>query len=127
MAETKQIDLILQELIRRANRSDRRLRVIEQRTQAMETRLSSAEDSNFKQSKEIKKGLMEIEITLRTVGDRILKMESDMSKINEQTKNFAKRNEIKEIETMFELLNPLKQEYVTRKELSEAIRRQNRA
>jgi predicted nucleic acid-binding Zn-ribbon protein len=126
MAEAKQLDLILQELIRRANRSDRRLRIIEQRTQAMESRVNSAEDSNFKQSKEIKKSIMDVEIAMRNIADKIIKVESDMSKITEQTKNFARRNEIKEIETMFELLNPLTQEFVTRKELTEALRRQNR-
>ncbi len=126
MAEAKQLDLILQELIRRANRSDRRLRIIEQRTQAMESRVNSAEDSNFKQSKEIKKSIMDVEIAMRNIADKIIKVESDMSKITEQTKNFARRNEIKEIETMFELLNPLRQEFITKKELTEALRRQPR-
>ena len=123
MIEQKKLDLVLQELIRRANRSDRRLRIIEQRTQALESRVSSAEDANFKQSKEIKKRLMDMEIIFKNMSDKMLKLESDTSKISEQTKNYAKRNEIKELETMFDLLNPLKQEFVTRKELNEILNR----
>ena len=124
MAESKKIELILQELIRRTNRSERRLRIIEQRTQALESRLSSAEDANFKQGKDIKKNVIDLEINLKTSNDRLTKLESDMSKVADQTKNFAKRSEIKEVEAMFELLNPIKQEFVTRKELQEILRRQ---
>ena len=124
MADPKQVELILQELIRRTNRSERRLRIIEQRTQALESRLSSAEDSNFKQSKDIKKGIIDIDIAVKSFTDRLTKLESDMTKISDQTRNFAKHSEIKEIETMFDLLNPIKQEFVTRKEMQEMIRKQ---
>lgn len=124
MAESKKIELILQELIRRTNRSERRLRIIEQRTQALESRLSSAEDANFKQGKDIKKEVIDLDINVKTFNDRLTKLESDMNKVSEQTRNFAKRSEIKEVEAMFELLNPIKQEFVTRKELQEILKRQ---
>lgn len=124
MAESKKIELILQELIRRTNRSERRLRIIEQRTQALESRLSSAEDANFKQGKDIKKEVIDLDINVKTFNDRLTKLESDMNKVSEQTRNFAKRSEIKEVEAMFELLNPIKQDFVTRKELQEILKRQ---
>lgn len=124
MAESKKIELILQELIRRTNRSERRLRITEQRTQALESRLSSAEDANFKQGKDIKKEVIDLDINVKTFNDRLTKLESDMNKVSEQTRNFAKRSEIKELEAMFELLNPIKQEFVTRKELQEILKRQ---
>jgi hypothetical protein len=123
MVESKKLDLILQELIRRANRSDRRLRILEQRLQAMESRVSSAEDSNFKQSKDIKKRIIDLEIMVKNMGDKSIKAESDILKINEQAKNFAKHSELREIETMFELLNPIRQEFVTKKELRDILKR----
>lgn len=123
MVESKKLDLILQELIRRANRSDRRLRILEQRVQALESRVSSAEDSNFRQSKEIKKRIIDLEILMKNMGDRTVKVESDINKLNEQTKNFAKHSELREVETMFELLNPLRQEFVTKKELKDILKR----
>jgi hypothetical protein len=123
MAESKKLELILQELIRRTNRSERRLRIIEQRTQALESRLSSAEDANFKQGKDIKKGVIDLDISVKGFNDRLIKLESDMTKISEQSRNFAKHSEIKEVETMFDLLNPIKQQFVTRKELEDIIKR----
>jgi len=123
MIESKRLELILQELIRRANRSDRRLRIIEQRTQALESRTGSIEDINFKQSKDIKKRIIDMEFTIKSFCDRIIKIENDINRISEQLKGFAKKNEVKEIESMFDLLNPIKQDFVTKKELEEILKR----
>ena len=123
MIESKRLELILQELIRRANRSDRRLRIIEQRTQALESRTGSIEDINFKQSKDIKKRIIDLEFTIKSFCDRIIKIENDINRISEQLKGFAKKNEVKEIESMFDLLNPIKQDFVTKKELEEILKR----
>ncbi|MCD6092443.1 MAG: hypothetical protein J7J38_00290 [Candidatus Aenigmarchaeota archaeon] len=123
MIESKRLELILQELIRRANRSDRRLRIIEQRTQALESRTGSIEDINFKQSKDIKKRIIDMEFTIKSFSDRIIKIENDINRISEQLKGFAKKNEVKEIESMFDLLNPIKQDFVTKKELEEILKR----
>lgn len=123
MIESKRLELILQELIRRANRSDRRLRIIEQRTQALESRTGSIEDINFKQNKDIKKRIIDMEFTIKSFSDRIIKIENDINRISEQLKGFAKKNEVKEIESMFDLLNPIKQDFVTKKELEEILKR----
>jgi len=123
MIESKRLELILQELIRRANRSDRRLRIIEQRTQALESRIGSIEDINFKQGKDIKKRIIDMEFTIKSFSDRIIKIENDINRISEQLKGFAKKNEVKEIESMFDLLNPIKQDFVTKKELEEILKR----
>jgi len=122
MVNGKKIELILQELIRRTNRGDRRIRVVEQRTQALESRTSAIEDTDFKQNKDIKNKIMDMEVAIKSINDKLFKIENDMNKINEQIKNFARKNEVKELENMFELLNPIKQEFVTKKELEDRLR-----
>jgi len=103
MVNGKKIELILQELIRRTNRGDRRIRVVEQRTQALESRTSAIEDTDFKQNKDIKNKIMDMEVAIKSINDKLFKIENDMNKINEQIKNFARKNEVKEMEKMFEL------------------------
>lgn len=120
--EARKIELILQELIRRANRTDRRLRILEQRTQALETRLSSLEDSNFKQNKEIKKRFVDLEVVLRNVNEKLIMIESEAARLSNEIKHLAKRSEIEELKALFSLLSPLEREFVTRNEVREIIR-----
>jgi uncharacterized protein (DUF342 family) len=120
--ETRKIELILQELIRRANRTDRRLRILEQRTQALETRLSSLEDSNFKQNKEIKKRFIDLEVVLRNINEKLIMIESEVNRISNEIKQLAKKSEVKELEALFSLFSPLENEFVTRKEIREIVK-----
>ena len=56
------------------------------------------------------------------VNDEIFRMRNNLEKINRQVNKFARKRDIKEIEKMFELLSPLKQEFVTKGELEEELR-----
>ncbi|MCD6381590.1 MAG: hypothetical protein J7L43_01255 [Candidatus Aenigmarchaeota archaeon] len=122
MIDSKKLELILQELIRRANRGDRRLRELEQRTQALESRVSSLEDSLFKQTKELKKRIIDLSIDIKSISEQVNKIEENIARLNDQAKNFARRKELKELENMFELLNPIQQEFVTKEEVRKMIR-----
>lgn len=119
----KKLDLIFQEIIRRINRSDDRLRVLEQRARTMESRISTIEESILKENKDTKDRILNLDTKLKALNDKLTKIENDINKINDNLKSCAKRNEIKEIEEMFSLLNPIKNEFVTRKEMMEMLQR----
>ncbi len=122
MIDSKKLELILQEIIRRVNRADRRIRELEQRTQTLETRVNTIEDSLFKQNKEIKKKIIDIEVNMKSTTESIMKLEQILSRITDQIKEFARKKEVKELEEMFNLLNPIKSEFVTKDEVKRMIK-----
>lgn len=126
MAVDKRTEMIIQEIVRRINRTDDRLRILEQRVKVIDSSLSSLESSNIKQSNEVKDKIINIETKIKMISEKLDKIENLVEKINENLKNYAKRSDIKEIEEMFSLLNPIKNEFVTRKELLEILREEAR-
>jgi Na+/phosphate symporter len=119
----KRTELILQEIVRRINRTDDRLRLLEQRVKTLDSNLSGIEETTIKQNKEIKDKLITLETNLKIISDRIEKLENITEKITNSMKDFAKKNDLKEIEEMFSLLNPIKNEFVTKKELIEMLQK----
>ncbi|MEM5783799.1 MAG: hypothetical protein QW631_03575 [Candidatus Aenigmatarchaeota archaeon] len=122
MAVDKRTEMIIQEIVRRINRTDDRLRILEQRIKVMDSSLSSLEASSIKQTNELKDKSLAIEAKIKIMSEKLDKIENLVEKLNENLKNYAKRSDIKEIEEMFSLLNPIKNEFVTRKELLEILR-----
>lgn len=114
-------DIILQELVRRANEEGRRLRALEQRLQAVETRLDTIEDLNLKNKREIGAKFSQVSASIKSINDEIIKLKNNLDKINKQITRLARKADVKELEKMFELLNPIRQQFVTRKELEELI------
>lgn len=117
MPKDDQVQVILQELVRRANEDSRRLRAIEQKLQAMENRVISIEDSSLDKTKKNNQKFAEIEINTRNANDEMLKLKTSMERFARQINSFARRKDVKEIEKMFELLNPIREEFVTKEEL----------
>ncbi|MFH0949321.1 MAG: hypothetical protein V1802_02430 [Candidatus Aenigmatarchaeota archaeon] len=118
-AQDEKFQIILQELVRRTNDGVRRLRGIEQRVQAVESRLNSLEESGLARIKKINEKFTESDIQTRNINDEMMKIKNSLEKITRQLSTVAYKKDIKEIENMFDLLSPVKQEFVTRDELKE--------
>ncbi|MCX6818704.1 MAG: hypothetical protein NT129_01755 [Candidatus Aenigmarchaeota archaeon] len=115
--------IILQELVRRSNDESRRLRELEQRVQAIEERTASLEETNLDRIKKINSKLFDVDKSIRDMGIDITNLINNIEKINKQISTFARRRDIKEVEKMFELLSPIRQEFVTKEELEKELRR----
>lgn len=122
MADDFRMHAIIQELVRRANETTRRTRTIEQRMEASDIKQTSFEESVNERLDSLGKKLKEIESKTEDIGIEIIKLKSSLDKLNKQSEGFARRREVKEIERMFELLNPIRNEFVTRKALEEELR-----
>jgi len=110
MIEEK-FQLILQELVRRTNEESRRLRVLEQRVQALEERMSSFEDANLNRTKKLNEKIKMIDSQINNLNDDMLKIKTNLEKINRQMVDVARRKDLMEIERMFELLTPVKNNF----------------
>lgn len=113
---------ILQELVRRANETNRRMRSIEQRIEAMEIKQTSQDQSMLERTQKLNGKLKEIEVTVESLKDEMLRFKNNLDKINKQMPDLARKRDIKEIERMFELLNPIRREFLTRDELEEELK-----
>ncbi len=113
---------VLQEMLRRSNAEMTRLRDLEQRLDSLENRLGSLEEVSLERMEKSTDKFIDVNATLRNVNDEIFRMRNNLEKINRQINKFARKRDIREIEKMFELLSPLKQEFVTKSGLEEELR-----
>ena len=105
MKETN-YQVIISELVRRSNEDTRRLRVLEQRMDAMETRLASVEDSSLDKTKKNNVHFNQVDESLKSLNEEMITLKNTLDKINKQITNFARKRDIKEIERMLDLLSP---------------------
>jgi len=123
MAREDKLTLIMQELVRRSNEESRRLRSLEQRVFALETRLQSMETTDSLRIKKASDKITEFEVATKMQNEILMKLKNNLEKLTKQTEKYARKSEVKEIEKMFDLLSPASQQFVTKKDLEDFRRR----
>ena len=121
MAAPKDVEMILSELVRRINEDGRRLRILEEQARTMETRTGSAEDTILRNAQNLRDDLNKIENHFKEFDTRILRLENEITKIFKDIEKSAKKMEIKELENLINLYNPIKSRFVTREEVERMI------
>lgn len=121
-ASFEQDRLILQELVRRSNNDSRRLKELEQRFDALDTKTKTIESTVLKKHKDLESHFVEIEARVREMEERLMGFQSAFDRFNRQVTKFAMRRDIKELEHMFELFNPVTGKFVTVDELENKLR-----
>ena len=114
--------LIMQELVRRSNEDTRRLRAIEQRLEGVEARLIALEDSTLEKIKKTNAKFAELETSIKIASDDIIQMKNMLEKMSRQLSTFARKQDLKEIEHMLDLISPIREEFVTKDELEDELR-----
>ena len=124
MPDPTNYQVIMQELVRRSNEDTRRLRGIEQRLDGLETRMNSFEGSLLDKTKKTNSKFAELDLSIKTLSDELAKMNGNLDKINKQIIKFARKQDLKEIERMLDLISPIRQEFVTKDQLEEELKTQ---
>jgi hypothetical protein len=99
----------------------RRLRTLEQRTESMENRLRMLEDSTSSRSKKIDQSVVSLEAKISLMEDSLSKARLTIDKMSKTLDKTAKKTDFKELEKMFEILSPVREEFVTKKDLENYI------
>lgn len=115
--EQNKMQLILQELVRRTNNELMRIRNLEDSVTNIEERLGSLEDTSLQRTKRFNEKFAELDVAIRNLSDETAKIKNLLEKVSKQLSNVALKRDVKELERMFDLLSPVRQEYVTREEL----------
>ena len=118
----RDVQAILNELVRRANESSRRLRALEERDSLIETRVSTIQDEILKMIEDKRLINEKINEKLTEIETNILRIDNELIRMNKVIDKMAKRTELKELENMIAIFNPMKTNIVTKEDVKRIIR-----
>ncbi len=117
--------LIINQLVERVNNDAKRIRILEQRNGVIESRLNSIEQTLTGNYKEFIKVMKLQEKSITGLGDNIRVTEGKISEIVRQFKRVATKAEVKTLQNLLEIYNPIKSNFVTREELKDLQKGKN--
>lgn len=109
--------LIINQLVERVNDDAKRLRILEERNGVINSRLNSIEQNMTGNYKEFIGLVKTMEKGISELGDKIRENENKINEIIRQFKRVATKVDVKTLENLIEIYNPIKSEFVTREEL----------
>lgn len=115
--------LVINQLVEGVNDDTKRLRVLEQRSEATDSRLNSVEQSVMGNYRELADSAKALGERISGLEGRIQEMDSRIGEIIRQFKRTATRAEVKALESLIEIYNPIKSSFVTREELKGLLKR----
>jgi archaellum component FlaC len=108
---------IMVDLINRVNENVQRLRVIEQRTQTIDSRINSIEQNLVSYNKNVQKSLLERDMKISSLEERVEKIEITYKEIINQLKQVATKTNVDELKQLVSIYDPLKSSFVTKEEM----------
>jgi len=114
---------IIREIVERTNTDNSRIRVLEQENDILKSRMDTIEQALMNNRKAIERDLAELKGTLDKSGRRSDQTDSMLKELARDMKRLASSAKIKELETMVDMYNPLKSQFITREEVERLIER----
>ena len=109
------------ELVTRINTNTRRIRTLEQRHEGTEGRISSLEEKVIEELSNLKKRFDQISQDIDKLSENIGELRSEFLKMTKNLEKTARKTELKELESLIELYNPIKSRFVSREEVERLI------
>jgi len=113
---------VMTNIINRVNENIRRLRIMEQKMEAIDARIDSAEQNIMGQTKNFQKSLEERDMKMTEVDERLMGLETTTKEILKQLRMVATKSKVEELKELIEIYNPLKSSFVTKEELENAMK-----
>lgn len=113
---------IINQLVDRTNTDTKRLRILEQRSEVFENRVNSVEQNIITQRKDIYADISEVGSRLTKLNERVIKMENVLKEVVKQLKKTATKSDVKSLEQLIEIYNPLKSKFVTIEEVKKIMK-----
>jgi len=112
---------IIRELVDRTNSDNARIRVLEQENSTIKSRMDSLEQVILDQKRQADKALAELNSKIEKANKRMMQLESTLNEIVKEIKKLATTSKISELESLIEIYNPLKSQFITREEAERMI------
>ena len=120
--EARKFQVFLNEMMRRIDTNTRRIRSIEQRMDAFNLRIKALEEKIIEDTENLKKKLDQLFMDMKEISENLVKFHAEVQKIKKDLERVAKKSELKELESLLELYNPIKSKFVTREEVERMIK-----
>jgi len=117
----EQLQIILQELVRRANSHTQRLSAIDEKIKSLQLKIDSLEDAKSRLEKNLDKKIEKLAEQANNIKEELFKVNERISRLEEQSKKFAKKRELEELAEFLDIISPLKHEFVTWGELKREL------
>lgn len=109
------------ELVRRIDTNTRRIRTIEQRLDIVERRMGAIEEKIIDEIDRLRRGFEQISMDTKKISKNLIEIRKEMLNMNKDLDKAAKKSEVKELESLLEIYNPIKSSFVTREEVKNLI------
>jgi len=122
MAErTSDIRILANELVRRMNEDSRRIRLLEQKLDRMESRISLTEDSISDEISGIKSSLDKITQNFKNTTLKLIENESKLIRFGKDLGKKATKMDFNQFEHYMDLMNPIVSSFITKEELERIL------
>ena len=112
---------IVNEIVKRINEDRRRIKLLEQKLERMESSISALEEVSMSQMSDIKITLERINNKIEDVSLRFNKIEGDINNVKRVLAKGATKLELKQLESFIDLVNPITSRFITKDELDRAL------
>ena len=121
MATERRSKLLMNRIVDRINTHTKRLRMLEQSTKVLSSRVNNIEQIINKQHRETRVALSKIDNNLKKQIERINMFENTLKEIKIQMKRFATKIDVKSLERLIDMYSPLESKFVTKEEVERII------
>jgi multidrug resistance efflux pump len=121
MAFDKSQEAALKEAVNRMNEDRRRIRLIEQNIDRVESSINSIEHTALSQASDLKIEIERLSQKLAEMSSRMDVMEAEVVRVGKLTGKAATKLELKQLESFIDLVNPITSKFVTKDELDRAL------
>ncbi len=117
---------IINELVERTNGEAQRLRVLEQRIENIDQRINSIEENILSVTNQMQGIQRDIDEKLKKRDERLAKIDTVIGELVKHFKKLATKAEVKEVQNMIDIYNPVKSNFMTREEIERLLSERNK-
>jgi predicted nucleic acid-binding Zn-ribbon protein len=117
---------IINELVERTNGEAQRLRVLEQRIENIDQRINSIEENILSSTNQMQSIQKDNDEKLKKRDERLAKIDTVMGELVKHFKKLATKAEVKEVQNMVDIYNPVKSNFITKEELERTLSERNK-
>lgn len=119
--EPRKFQVFINEMMGRIDTNTRRIRTIEQRIDALNLRVKALEEKIIDDMENLKKKFDQLFMDMKAISENLVKFRAEVQRVNKDLERVAKKSELKELESLLELYNPIKSKFVTREEVERIV------
>ncbi|MDI6825805.1 MAG: hypothetical protein QMD36_01260 [Candidatus Aenigmarchaeota archaeon] len=109
------------EITNRINTNTRRIRTLEQRMSAAESRIGTLQEKIIDEIDRLRKSFDQISVDVKAVSQNLSEIHAEILNINKNLDKTAKKAELKELESLLDLYNPIKSRFTTKDEVMRIV------